>query len=205
MSAQRDVTEESFGFADEKLSDLLDLLNEDGVNTPELLEELAAFDPDQLMRRYRAVTIRKMHVAAQAQRERDRLNSWEVAKLLPLDRQCEFIGAQLQVAVRALAEKTNGKVKKLDTPHGYIQLRKQPSKLVVDDEEKAVLFLALKDERFVRVVQSVDKTEVKKAMLAGEVADVPGVTLEQPTEDKATIYPDVPKLKEAERADAANA
>jgi len=191
--ATQDVVEESFGFADEDLAGLCDRLSEEGVDVQSLLTELAGIDPDRLMRRYRAMTIRKQSIAEQAAEERSRLDAWVQAKTQGLDRQLEFLGGQLVTAARELAKRTHGKVKKLDTPWGHVQLRKQPASLVVEDAEKALG--ALTDEQFIRVTRSIDKAALKKAMLAGEVGDIPGVTLEQPDEDKATISPDVPKVK----------
>jgi len=194
-----EAAEESFGFADEDLAALCDRLDQQGVDVPALLEEIAAIDPDRLMRRYRAMVLRKRTFAEQAARERERLEAWVTAKTQGLDRQIEFLATGLTGAARALAERTNGKVKRLDTPWGYVQLRKQPASLKVEDVDSALTTLdnrGLADE-YVRVTRAVNAAALKKDLLAGDVEPVPGVVVEQPDEDKATIYPDVPDLKVA--------
>ncbi|HUT57368.1 MAG TPA: host-nuclease inhibitor Gam family protein [Phycisphaerae bacterium] len=196
-----DVDEESFGFADEDLAGLCDRLGEEGVDIPALLTELAAMDPDRQMRRYRAMAIRKAMIEAQVEREKLRLELWRHKQIVALDRDMVFLGQGLTNAARSLAERTKGKIKKLDTPWGYVQLRKLPPSLRVEDVDAALAALdelivrGVCIEGFIRIKREVNASLLKKAMLDGEIESIPGVRLEQPEEDSVTIKPALPDLE----------
>ena len=201
MSAEQTVSieEESFGFADEGLAGLCDRLGEEGVDVPGLLTELAAMDPDRQMRRYRAIAIRRAMIGAQVKRETVRLEAWRYAKVSGLDRQLAFLAQGLTNAARSLVERTKGKVKKLETPWGYVQIKDLPISLTITDVDAA---LAALPEKFIRVTREVDKNGLLAAMKTGEIETVPGVTMARPEEDSVTIKPALPDLER--KADDAN-
>ena len=199
MSAEPTVSieEESFGFADEDLAGLCDRLGEEGVDVPALLTELAAMDPDRQMRRYRAIAIRRAMIGAQVKRETVRLEAWRYAKVSSLDKELAFLAQGLTNAARSLVERTKGRVKKLETPWGYVQIKDLPISLTITDVDAA---LAALPEKFIRVTREVDKKGLLAAMKTGEVEAVPGVTMARPEEDSVTIKPALPDLEVADDA-----
>ena len=187
-----DVDEESFGFADEDLTGLCDRLGEEGVDVPALLTELATMDPDRQMRRYRAIAIRRAMIGAQVKRETVRLEAWRYAKVSSLDKELAFLAQGLTNAARSLVERTKGRVKKLETPWGYVQIKDLPISLTITDVDAA---LAALPEKFIRVTREVDKKGLLAAMKTGEVETVPGVEMARPEEDSVTIKPALPDLE----------
>ena len=176
----------AFGFADDHLVDLMEKLDEAGVDTAALLSEMASLDPDRLMRSHRAVTYLHDKNVAAAEREKQRIDDLTARKNAPLERRAQYLGEILVQAARVLAERTGGKVKKLDTLTGYVQLRKPTPSLVVDDEEATVAWLKTAGfPDYVRVKESVDKAQMKRDWEG--FTGMPGVRLETPPEDSATI------------------
>ena len=124
VDVPRDVDEAAvFGFHEEGLADLVERLGENGVDVTALLSDLAALDPDRLMRAHRAITYRIRVMQRRGEAEQRRIAA-RVEQLTRQDlRRLERVEGQLRGAAFQLRETTKGKVKSLSTLHGTVQTR----------------------------------------------------------------------------------
>lgn len=180
-------------FSDPHLDVLMEQLEQEGVDVPTLLEKVAKFDPDELMRKHRAVSYKRGLIDAQAQAEIVRVTEWAARKTVGLARSQDQLGGILRAAALTAKEKSGGKIKNIDTPCGRIQLFAPGTKLVVEDEAEAMSALQeMGLDACVKATWSVRKDALKKLMKTTPELDTKrlaeaGVQLVAGTEDTHTI------------------
>lgn len=182
--------ERSWAFDDAELDSLLESMPGEGETDEMQAEPFKVVEPERLMRRYRALALEIVDIKEQHDRDAERLKAWRDRRVESRERQMQFLEYGLVAEARAQAEATKGKRKKLDTPYGYVQLRKPVPSVQVDDEGTAVAWLKENGlGLYVALKESVKKGDLRKSFEAGEVEEVPGVVLLVPTQDTATVHP----------------
>jgi len=164
--------EVEFGFANADLADLMDQLQQEGTDVPALLEQMARLDPDTLMLRHRATAYKIALKEASVRRQKAALDLWLEGETKTLRKSHDQLTQTLVMAANDLAIRTKGKVKKLGTPYGFVQLRKAAATIEVDDVDAALEWLQQHGlEQYIRVKREINMQLLKAAALGSEERD----------------------------------
>lgn len=167
-------------------------MSEDGfrVDTP----ERAAW----AMRKYRQYAQQAAQVTAMAQRERDRIDRWELAAKSTAEGKMEFFAAHLESF--AMQQRAKG-FKSLDFPDGLIKTRQKREGINLDKSTFVQWALETDREDMLRVMHAPDMDAIKAATVIdnGKVIDpqtgevIPGAEV-TPEQVSVTIVPDLEAL-----------
>lgn len=161
-------------------------------------EEVGAFENpaqvDYQIQRIARFKAKQEEIKAFAKRQIEDAQKWMEGRLKTLQGQIDWFSGPLELYIRDLYHKTEGKQKSLDLPHGKIKLIKQQDKFEYDIS--AVFGWAEKHpneaQRFIVSKPTINKTELKKFVKeTGEAVD--GVTI-GPAEDPKFLI----EIKEVE-------
>ncbi|QHZ54049.1 host-nuclease inhibitor Gam family protein [Paenibacillus larvae] len=137
-----------------------------------------------VLRKMKALEIKKKDVNETAQSEIEYVKQWEKKEIESIDRHLEFFQSMIgEYAVKMREEDPEFKVK---TPHGTVKFAKKQSKWYYKEDILVSYLKANQLEQFIRVKEEPNKVEIKKTFNVknGKVYDpdgqqVEGINVEQ--------------------------
>ncbi|WP_432401026.1 host-nuclease inhibitor Gam family protein [Wukongibacter sp. M2B1] len=159
-----DINEMSFESSEEKLRERFKITDLDQANWA--LRKLAALNKQEA------------ETKELADKERDRIKSWEDKELDSIDRSRSFFEGLLTVYF--MDEKQHNSKFKISTPYGKVSTRKQQPKWEYDEEKVIQSLKDTKNLELIRTKELPDKTAIKKvvSVLDGQVVDEDGQIIE---------------------------
>ena len=146
-----------------------------------LRERFQVTDIDQAnwaLRKLSALNKKEAEIKELANKERDRIKSWESKEIDDIDRSRSFFESLLTVYF--MNERQNNPKFKISTPYGKVSTRKQQQKWEYEDDK---VIQSLKDAEYhdlIRTKEEIKKSELKKMVLIsnGKAVDENGVFIE---------------------------
>lgn len=181
VDEKTDVTEEPKGLIDEFLAEVLP---EGEVGAEIVLRDPGAVDYQ--IQRIARLKAKQDEIVAFTKKQVEELLAYQDLRLETLQKEIDWRSGPLEVYVRDVHRKSDGKTKSLDLPHGKLKLIKQPDKYEL--EEGIVLnWIEIYHPdlwyRLCKITVSVRKDEIKKFIKeTGELPD--GVVIEPVGEPK---------------------
>ncbi|WIF95048.1 host-nuclease inhibitor Gam family protein [Caminicella sporogenes] len=165
--------------------DLLEIteIEEMEIKTSEdkLKERFKITDLDQAnwaLRKLAALQKKKEEVNELAQKEIDRIKSWQDKELAEIDKSKEFFEGLLTEYL--MTERQNNPKFKINTPYGKVSTRKQQPKWEYDEEKAIKSLKEAGHADLIRIKEFLDKNAIKKAVtvVGGQVVDENGIVIE---------------------------